>query len=423
MRYNLKNFAGILSIMCFLCGNAQNTVDTHTRIFDKSFKSLRVSVVGNDYAPPVIKLGGVDKIKIEFDQLSPEMQYMRYSVVHCDAGWRPSQLVESEYVGGFNEANVENYDFSSATFAHYVHYNITVPNEDMDFLISGNYLLKVYPEDDPENVYLQVRFSLSEDCVDIVPEVTSRTDIDYNAHNQQLSVAVDTRDYYVTDMYNDLIVTVSQNSRTDNEAAVNRPLRVAGRKAYFEHDRKLIFPAGNEFRRFEMTTTNYAGMGIDGYSYHDPYYHVALKLDEPRAFGDYLYDRTQYGRFTIRQSDAYDSDTEADYMVVHFALRMPELNGGKMYVDGEFTQHGFETANMMHYNNNTQCYELDLMLKQGAYNYQYLWVPDGTEVGQTSTVEGDFYQTVNEYLVKVYNRKRGERYDRLIGSGIIYSGQ
>lgn len=110
-------------------------------------------------------------------------------------------------------------------------------------------------------------------------------------------------------------------------------------------------------------------------------------------------------------------------MVVHFALRMPELNGGKMYVDGEFTQHGFETANMMHYNNNTQCYELDLMLKQGAYNYQYLWVPDGTEVGQTSTVEGDFYQTVNEYLVKVYNRKRGERYDRLIGSGIIYSGQ
>ena len=289
MRYNLKNFAGILSIMCFLCGNAQNTVDTHTRIFDKSFKSLRVSVVGNDYAPPVIKLGGVDKIKIEFDQLSPEMQYMRYSVVHCDVGWRPSQLVESEYVGGFNEANVENYDFSSATFAHYVHYNITVPNEDMDFLISGNYLLKVYPEDDPENVYLQVRFSLSEDCVDIVPEVTSRTDIDYNAHNQQLSVAVDTRDYYVTDMYNDLIVTVSQNSRTDNEAAVNRPLRVAGRKAYFEHDRKLIFPAGNEFRRFEMTTTNYAGMGIDGYSYHDPYYHVALKLDEPRAFGDYLY--------------------------------------------------------------------------------------------------------------------------------------
>lgn len=413
----------IIAILCQIQANAQTLTDTHTRIFDKSFKSLRASVVGNDYATPVIKFGSTDKIKIEFDQLSPEMQYLRYSVVHCDANWQPSQLVDSECTDGFNEANVENYSFSSATFAHYVHYDITIPNDDMNFLVSGNYLLKVYPEEDSETTYLQVRFSLSEDCIDIIPEITSRTDIDYNKANQQLSIEVDTREYYVDNMYEDLKISIIQNSRTDNMVSVNHPMRVAGRKAFFEHNRDLIFPAGNEFRRFEMTTTNYAGMGIEGYAYHDPYYHVILKTDEPRAFGSYIYDRTQYGRFTIRYSDAYDSDTEADYMIVHFQLRMPELNGGKMYVDGEFTQHNFESANLMHYNHNTQCYELDLMLKQGAYNYQYLWVPDGTSVGKTSTVEGDFYQTVNEYQIMVYNRKRGERYDRLIGTSIIYSGE
>ena len=413
----------IIAILCQIQANAQTLTDTHTRIFDKSFKSLRASVVGNDYATPVIKFGSTDKIKIEFDQLSPEMQYLRYSVMHCDANWQPSQLVDSECTDGFNEANVENYSFSSATFAHYVHYDITIPNDDMNFLVSGNYLLKVYPEEDSETTYLQVRFSLSEDCIDIIPEITSRTDIDYNKANQQLSIEVDTREYYVDNMYEDLKISIIQNSRTDNMVSVNHPMRVAGRKAFFEHNRDLIFPAGNEFRRFEMTTTNYAGMGIEGYAYHDPYYHVILKTDEPRAFGSYIYDRTQYGRFTIRYSDAYDSDTEADYMIVHFQLRMPELNGGKMYVDGEFTQHNFESANLMHYNHNTQCYELDLMLKQGAYNYQYLWVPDGTSVGKTSTVEGDFYQTVNEYQIMVYNRKRGERYDRLIGTSIIYSGE
>lgn len=413
----------IIAILCQIQANAQTLTDTHTRIFDKSFKSLRASVVGNDYATPVIKFGSTDKIKIEFDQLSPEMQYLRYSVVHCDANWQPSQLVDSECTDGFNEANVENYSFSSATFAHYVHYDIIIPNDDMNFLVSGNYLLKVYPEEDSETTYLQVRFSLSEDCIDIIPEITSRTDIDYNKANQQLSIEVDTREYYVDNMYEDLKISIIQNSRTDNMVSVNHPMRVAGRKAFFEHNRDLIFPAGNEFRRFEMTTTNYAGMGIEGYAYHDPYYHVILKTDEPRAFGSYIYDRTQYGRFTIRYSDAYDSDTEADYMIVHFQLRMPELNGGKMYVDGEFTQHNFESANLMHYNHNTQCYELDLMLKQGAYNYQYLWVPDGTSVGKTSTVEGDFYQTVNEYQIMVYNRKRGERYDRLIGTSIIYSGE
>ena len=418
MKYFVIAVATILPFV--VCGQK---ADTKTRIFDDSFKSLKVGVVGNDYAPPVILLNGRDRVSIEFDQLSSEMQYLRYSVVHCNADWQPSQLVDTEFVDGFNEANVDKYDYSSATFAHYVHYEITVPNENMNFLVSGNYLLKVYPENDPENVCLQVRFSLSENSVEILPEVTSRTDVDYNSHNQQVSATIDMREYYVDDLYNDLILTVSQNSRHDNEVRVSRPLRVSGNKAFFEHDRKLIFPAGNEFRRFEMVTTNYNGMGIAGYSFHDPYYHVALKEDQPRAFGNYIYDHTQYGRFTIRQSDAYNFDTESDYMFVHFALRMPLLKGGSLYLDGEFTQHNFVLPYKMRYNENEQCYEADVMLKQGAYNYQYLWVPDGTSVGVTSTVEGDFYQTVNEYLLKVYNRRRGERYDRLIGMTMIYSGE
>ena len=208
----------------------------------------------------------------------------------------------------------------------------------------------------------------------------------------------------------------------DNVAAVSRPLRVSGKTAFFEHDRNLIFPAANEFRRFEMVTTNYNGMGIEQYSFHEPYYHATLKTDRPRSFLNYIYDRTQYGRFTVRGSDVYDSETGADYMVVHFALQSPPLSGGKLYVDGEFTQHNFTGSNQMHYNSQTGCYEASLMLKQGAYNYQYLWVPDGSQVGKADEMEGNYYQTVNEYQILVYNRKRGERYDRLIGYNIIYSG-
>ena len=102
---------------------------------------------------------------------------------------------------------------------------------------------------------------------------------------------------------------------------------------------------------------------------------------------------------------------------------MPELTNGDIYVDGEFTQHNFNANNQMHYNPETRSYELDLQLKQGAYNYQYLWIPDGSEKAQTGKIEGDFYQTVNEYQIKVYNRRMGERYDRLVGYSIIYSGE
>ena len=37
-------------------------------------------------------------------------------------------------------------------------------------------------------------------------------------------------------------------------------------------------------------------------------------------------------------------------------------------------------------------------------------------------IEGDHYETVNEYLVKVYDRPMGERYDHFIGYGVAYSG-
>lgn len=421
MKPHAKHFATI--ILAIAASVAAYATDTRTAIFDSNFRSLRACTESNYYAPPVVELGGDDRVRIEFDEISPEMRYMRYSLLHCDANWQPSQLVESDYVDGFNEADIEEYDFSSGTFANYVHYGISLPNEDMPILLSGNYLLRVYPEEDSENTLLQVRFSIVEKAVDIFAEVTSRTDIDYNKSHQQVTVTVDTKDYRVENMYADLKVVVTQNARSDNEAIVTNPLRVSSNKAFFEHDRKLIFPAGNEFRRFEMTTTNYIGMGIDRYAYHDPFYHAELKIDEPRCYGSYTYDQTQYGRFTIRESNAFDSNTGADYMIVHFALDIPRQSGGDIFVDGEFTQHNFTNANRMHFNEATNRYELDMPLKQGAYNYQYLWLPHGSKAALTAPIEGDFYQSVNEYQIKVYNRRLGERYDRLIGYTVLYSGQ
>lgn len=397
--------------------------DTHTRIFSTSIRSLRACVEGDYYAPAVIELHGDSRIRVEFDDINPERQYLRYSLLHCDASWQPSQLVESDYVDGFNQADIDDYAFSSGTFEQYVHYGISLPNDDMPILLSGNYLLKVYPEDDPDKVLVQQRFCVVEKRVGISVAVSSRTDIDYNDSHQQLSVTVDKADYDINNPYNDLKIVVTQNSRNDNEVTITHPLRVSGNSIVYEHDRSLIFPGGNEFRRFEMTTTNYAGMGIAGYTYSAPYHHAMLETDAPRWGKQYVYDRTQYGRFTIRESDAYNSDTQADYMIVHFSLKMPRLQGGEMYVDGEFTQHLFRNANRMHYDEETSCYELDLPLKQGAYNYQYLWLPDGHSVAQTAKVEGDHYQTVNEYQVRAYYRVPGERYDRLVGYSIIYSGR
>lgn len=397
--------------------------DMATGVFNDRFKTLRVQVVDNPLSPPIINLNAGDRIEISFDELAEDRSYLRYSLTHCNANWRPSQLVELEYLDGFNQADVTDFAYSQATTVHYVNYRITIPNEQMNIKVSGNYLLRVWDEDNPDEILLQVRFMVNEGGADVSGDVSTITDVDYNKSHQQLSITVDSDRAKVGDLFNDLIVIVGQNGRLDNEAVLPHPLRVSGRRGYYEHQRQLIFKAGNEYRRFETVSTSFPGMGVEEISYYDPYYHFKLITDEPRADGQYLYDQTQFGRFTIREYNSTQSDTEADYVVTHFTLDMPKRDDVDLFLDGDFTSRRFDPESRMVFNRATGLYERSMLLKQGAYNYQYLAVPAGSNVGYTEVVEGDFYPTVNEYVVRVYHRPPGGRYDRLIGATVIYSGR
>jgi hypothetical protein len=403
---------------------AQSKVDTRIHIFDNNVHSLKVCLASNMYVPPVLMMNSDDRLLVNFDYLDYDVHYLRYSVTHCNADWQPSQLVESEYVSGFNYADIDDYAPSEATYVHYYNYQFTLPNSDMEFLVSGNYLLSVYEQDDPSKILFQTRFSVCEGKVSVFPQVTSRTDIEYNNRFQQVSFDIRYKPNQIKDPYSEFTCIVSQNSRDDNAVVVNRPTMVGVDHVTYEHNRDLIFAAGNEFRRFETVNAHNINMGVQSIRYYDPMYHAVLMVDEPRNELQYLYDKTQYGRFTIRNAEAFGENAlQADYMITHFSLNtLGKLNGGNVWLYGEFLEGYPASQAMMNYDASSGCYTADLLLKQGAYNYMYLWVPDGTTVGQTSLIEGDHYETVNEYLVKVYDRPTGERYDRFVGYGVAYSG-
>ncbi len=393
-----------------------NPANTNTAIFSSDFRTLTMEMEGNRLAPAILVNGVDDRLIIGFDGIGDEREYLRYSIYHCDADWQLSDLVDSEVFDGFNYADVEDYAFSRGTITHYVHYSITLPNQAFNFRLSGNYLLRVYPETEPEKVLLQTRFMVSEGAVAVGGSVSSRTDIDYNSSHQQVAVNVNLGKYPVRDPYGDLSLKIIQNGRLDNIASIAHPTRVAGTTLVYEHFPNLIFPAGNEYRRMEAVSTTYPGMGVDYISFEEPYYNVWLTTDMPRAATPYRFDNTQHGRFFVREYNSSNSDIEADYVPVHFSLDMLPVPDAEVYLDGDFTQRAFDGSSRMEFNPATAKYEKTLLLKQGAYNYQYRVVPPVYDI------EGNFYQTVNEYLILVYYRAPGERYDRLIGSGILYSG-
>lgn len=419
MTTNLRLLAAFMSLLVCAFLNC-HAADTRTGSLNPRFKSLQIWVNDNDQAPPVIFTDWQDRLTISFDELAEERSFLRYSLVHCNAEWQPDGLVDSEFLDGFNEAQVEDYDYSQGTTVHYVHYRINIPNEQMRPTISGNYLLQVYDEANPDDILLQARFCVAEGLVNIAGELTGNTDIDHRTAHQQLNLTVDGGDELsLDDLSNRLQLTVYQNGRLDNSVTVAKPQYITTNTARFDHLRPLIFPGGNEYRRFETVAINSLNMNVESFDYVHPFYHAMLTPDTPRAAAGYAYDMTQHGRYRIRVQGSGDSDTEADYVMTHFTLKTPPLTGYDIYVDGDMMSRRFDPSSRMNYDYSEGVYRLSALLKQGSYNYQYLAVPKGTITGLTRPVEGDFYQTDNEYLVLVYYKIPGARYDRLIGATLI----
>ena len=260
---------------------------------------------------------------------------------------------------------------------------------------------------------LTARFNVGEGLVGISGEATANTDVALNRGLQQVNFAVDTKALTVNFPQRELKVFVEQNRRPDTRVGDLQPTSIGGTRLGYEHDRRLIFEAGNEYRRFECLTYRHAGMGVERIGFHNPYYHVDLRPDGPRRA--YVYDEDQNGRFFAACSGCGEAAREADYGLVHFSYVSERLPGGEVYVMGDLTQNVFDERSRMQYNEASGCYEAALMLKQGYYNYGYVFVPNGERRGRMPSGDESLFETENEYTVSVFYRPAMGRYDRLVG--------
>ena len=368
---------------------------------------------------PCIPLDGSRSIDISFDDLAEDYTQYAYNIVHCNSDWTPSSITQMEYMNGFQGLPVENYDNAIGTTTSYIHYHFSLPNDDVQFKLSGNYAVQIYKEEAPDEILLTACFSVVEELVGITGEINGNTDIDTHMNHQQINFTINTRDLKIPYPKTDLKIRISQNNRLDNIVDKMSPMRIQGKEIGYEHNRELIFPAGNEYRRLEFLSNRYNGMHIEKINFHNPYYNVTVKTDEQRNKSPYHYDQDQNGRIFINCSDSNDPHTEADYFILHFRLECDPLPEGSVYINSEAFNYILDERSKMGYNFDHHCYEKAVLMKQGHYNYQYLYIPKNGTKGMTAPLEGDFYQTQNEYSIYVYYRPSGARYDRLIGMSVL----
>lgn len=404
-----KSFAfGIVVLLLSLQAEAQQT-----RSFSEQVRTVQVIVNDDPLLPPVTDMRG--RVEIGFDELSHEYTRYIYKVEYCNADWTPAtEVFESDFMEGFNGLPIEDYETSFNTTVLYTHYRFSFPNDDVRLKLPGNYRVRVYSDERgaSEDPVLEACFSLCQPMMNMTGEVLNNTDIDFQQRHQQLTFAISYGNCRVVDPARELKTVVMQNRRWDT-AVVNLPPNIQhARGAEWNHRRDLIFDAGAEFHKFEILDVRLNGMNVDKMAWIGEQYHATLFAVAPQH--NYTSDEDVNGGYVIRHTGDEENDTQCEYLFVHFLLQRPQLPGGDVYVCGFWNNGSPDPECKMHYDEQLHAYECGVLLKQGYYNYQFRHY-DSDGRGSTLLTEGDFYQTENEYLVLLYYRPQGARYDALVG--------
>ena len=392
-------------------------------VYHDEIKSVQLYRDGNELSNPVYELGSDAHLVFKFDDLSEDVKNYSYTLIHCDANWNESYIQQSEYIDGFANNPVSDYAMSFNTTVKFVNYQVQIPNENCKPKYSGNYALVVFEDNDRQNLVLIHRFYVVEPLVRIDGLVKRATFDPFNGDNQEVNFKIYNDRLKLLNPGEDIKVVLMQNRRWDNAVSDLKPSFIGENVLQYDYTKKNVFPGGNEFRYFDIRTNRHNGENVGRIEFFRPYYHVTLLPDAVRSNKAYSTYKEMNGNFVIESQDRVtDFNTECDYEFVHFFLPMEsQLVGGSVYVFGALTDWNVNKTNEMKWNFEKAGYELTLLLKQGYYNYEYVYVPEGGKKVDSSNLEGTFFITENDYQIFVYYHDQASRYDRLVGFVIVNS--
>jgi len=413
-----KSFlSGLLLILSFTAFSQVNRYYHTNTIYSEDIKSVQLFREGYELSNPVLELNENARLILKFDDLSGEIKKYYYTVIHCDADWNESFARQNDYLDGFPDNPVEDFARSFNTTFSYVNYYLELPNDRIRFKASGNYILLVYEDNNKEKLVFSRRFYITEPMVNIEATIHRATTDSFKGENQEVDFTVLLNKFRVDNPREEVKAVIMQNGRWDNAIRNLKPLFIRSDRLIYDYSEENVFKAGNEFRYFDTRNHRVNGEGVDETSFFRPYYHITLTPSEVRSNKKFSPYREMNGRYVIEsQEPVSDFNTECDYQFVHFSLPLEAaLMGGNIYVFGDLTNWLTNKSNEMTWNFETHRYELTLLLKQGYYNYMYVYVPQGSDKVDYTNLEGSYWETENDYQIFIYYRNLSDRYDRLIG--------
>ena len=395
--------------------DVQRIVNIKNYYSQDSIKSIKIHLSGWELSDPIVELNTTESVTLRFDDLSDMGNSFSYTIVHCTKDWEPSNLTFYDYLDGFEFNPVKSSQNSMGTIVPYTHYQVQIPNEDVKLKLSGNYLIRVVDTYDYSRTFFEVRFRVIEPIIAINTSIIQPLNADKRMTSQQLNLTFSTNTLMISNPLAEIYTNIYQNGQVDELFLNLKPYYVNGKELQYTSPDGLIFNGVNEFRSFDIKSIRYTSPRIANILQVNGETGIMLKPDENRSKQKYSSDQDINGRYLIKLENSEQSELEADYLWVYFSLPSEELMNREVYIYGDLSGWECKSSYKMHYSLQRQAYELRILLKQGFYNYRYV-VKDilSGKVDQTF-FEGNYYDTENNYLVLIYYRQPGVRYDRLVG--------
>lgn len=408
-----------LSFFLFLFTAVQAQIPDH--IYYPSIHSVKLYRNGDIYSYPILTLNGADRLDLHFDDLDADVKTLYYTYQLCNADWTPANIQTYDYIRGFQSVRLNTYRYSSISTIRYTHYEASIPDRNSVPTRSGNYMLKVFRNNDTSALLFTKRFLVVDNKIAIASQIRQPFSSQLYLSDQRVQVILNTANAKInTFSPQDLKITVVQNYSWPTAALVDRPSIYRGN--YYEYnDDATSFPSGREWRWIDLRSLRLMSERMDQLNNRKDSVNVYIKPDAERKQQVYVYYRDLNGLYTIENRDGNNPLWQSDYAYVHFTFVPPGKQaypGKDVYVYGELTNYLPNDASRMEFNKEKGQYEKVLFLKQGYYNYSYVTLdavkPSRNRFAFDNT-EGNFNNTENDYMILVYFRPFGARADELIG--------
>ncbi len=395
---------------------AQSAYDN--AVFKPEIKSVEFYNIAKQPSFPIITLGKEERVELDFDNLLGGTQNYYYTIEHCDANWNSSNLATTDYLQNYSEDRLTNFHYSTNTSQKYTHYRIRIPNENIAPKIAGNYILKVYEDDDQSKLVLTQKLYVLSPKISIDAQVVPSDDNSTRQTNQKVNFNLNYGNLRVQNPAAELRTFIMQNQRTETGQLNMQPTYIRGTQLTFSDVTANDFPAGNEFRHFDTRTLKVNSERILRIT-RDTANTVLLLTDPDRNEPNYTFNYDLNGAFYVINQDGVDARTDADYTHLFFSLSTQKSpNDGTPYIVGQFNNYKLDDNSKMHYDAANNKFIASLYLKQGVYDYTYVWVDKSGKADDTA-LEGSHFETENDYQVLVYYHPVGARWEELIGYRLL----